>query len=125
MTDVTLKAKSEEIAGKSKNVTVDQALAEVKRHIKLDANEPDARLRIMMLSASYLEQCEKRGREFFEKSQKAAMKQIISVLQPPRLKARMGDALELDRADLEKDYFGFMEKFSRKSQNVRRGFAPS
>ena len=72
LTDVTLKAKLEEIAGKSKNVTVDQALAEVKRHVKLDANEPDARLRIMMLSALYLELCEKRGCEFVEKSQKAA-----------------------------------------------------
>ena len=72
----------EEIAGTSRSVSVESALADVKRNVRLDANKPDARLRILMLSASYLELCEKRGWKFVETSQKAAIKYVISVLQP-------------------------------------------
>ncbi len=80
-----MKKRLEAIAGSSKFVSVEAALADVKRHVKIDADEPDARLRIVMLSASYLEFCEKRGWKFVENSQKAATRYIISVIQQSRL----------------------------------------
>ena len=69
-----------------------------------------------MLSASYLELCEKRGWKFIDNAPKAAIKHIISVLQPPRLRTRMEDALQLERADLKDDYFGFMEFLGEKAE---------
>lgn len=116
LTDEIIKDKLDEIAGTSRSVSVESALADVKRNVKLDANEPDARLRILMLSASYLELCEKRGWNFIETSQKAAIKHIISVLRPAGLKQRMQDALELEKADLKHDYFGFMDFLAEKAE---------
>ena len=59
LNDDILKAKLQELAGGYRTVSCEQALADVKRNVKLDATEPDARLRILMLSASYIELCEK------------------------------------------------------------------
>ncbi len=39
-------------------MSFDDALADVKRNIRLDVSEPDARLRILMLQTSYLELCQ-------------------------------------------------------------------
>ena len=78
--------------------------------------EADARLRILMLTASYLEICERRGWKFVETSPKAAIKHIISVLQAPGLKTRMIDSLQLERADLKNDYFGFMDLLSQEAE---------
>lgn len=116
LTDDILKAKLQQIAGRSRTVSVEQAFADVKRNVRMDASEPDARLRVMILSASYIELCEKRGWEFVEKAPKAAIKHIISIVQPPRLKTRMEDALQLERSDLKYDYFGFMEYLAEKAE---------
>lgn len=115
-TDDVIKTELDKIAGTYKTVSVEAAFADVKRNVRLDANEPDARLRIMMLSASYLELCENRGWNFVENSQKAAIKHIISVLEPPRLKMRMEDALQLDKAELKNDYFGFINFLQDKAE---------
>lgn len=56
---------------------------DVKRNFRLDASEPDARLRILMLQTSYIELCEKRGWKFYETAQKSAVRHLITVLQPP------------------------------------------
>jgi len=69
----------------------------------------------MMLSASYMEFCEKRGWNFIEKAPKVAIKHIISVLQPPQLKSRIQDAIELEKSSLEDKYFEFMEYLSEKA----------
>ena len=116
LTDEKIKSKLEEISGCTQTVSVESALNEVKTHVRLDVNEPDARLRILMLSASYLELCERRGWRFVETSPKAAIKHIISVLQPPGLKTRMIDSLQLERADLKNNYFGFMEFLAEKAE---------
>lgn len=89
-------------------MTVDPALDEVKRYLKLDTNELETGPHIMILSASYLELCEKRGCKFFDNSQKASINHIISLVQSPLLRARMEESMELDRADLENIYFRFM-----------------
>ena len=120
LTDEVIKSKLEEIAGTSRSVSVESASADVKRNVRLDSNEPDARLRILMLSASYLKLCEKRGWKFVETSQKAAIKHVISVLQPPNLRNRVEDALQLERADLKNDYFGFMDFLAGKAEIFER-----
>ena len=61
LTDEKIKSKLETFAAGTKTVSEEEALADVKRNVRLDASEPDARLRIIMLSASYLELCDKRG----------------------------------------------------------------
>lgn len=87
----------------------------MKRNVKLDANEPDAGSRIIILSASYLYIWEKKSWKFIDTIPKAAIKYIISVLKPPRLKSRIEDALQLERSDLKSDYFGFMEFLADKA----------
>lgn len=62
-----------------------------------------------MLSAFYLELCEKRGWKFVQNAPKSVIKHIISVLQPTGLNKRVNDALKLEKADLKSDYFGFMD----------------
>ncbi len=59
------------LVGGSKPVSFDDALAYVKRNIRLNVSEPDARLRILMLQTSYLELCERRGWTFVEKAPKS------------------------------------------------------
>ena len=103
------------MAAGTKTVSAEEALADVKRNGRLDSSEPDARLRVMMMSASYLELCDKGGWKFVEKAPKAAIKQSISVLQPMRLKERIEDALELEQSDLEDKYFEFMDFRSEKA----------
>lgn len=93
LTDKLIKSKLETFAAGSKKVSAEEAFADVKKKFRLDASEPDARLRVIMLSASYLDLCEKRGWKFVEKAPKTAVKHIISVHQPPRLKQRTEDAL--------------------------------
>ena len=91
------------------SVSYDDYLADVKRNCTLDVSEPDARLRILTLQTSYIELCERRGWKFFETAQKAAIKHLCAVLQPPELKTRVVDALKLEKHDLEEDFFGFVE----------------
>ncbi len=42
-------------------MSFDDALADVKRNVRLEVSEPDARLRILMLQTIYLELCERHG----------------------------------------------------------------
>ncbi len=62
-----------------------------------------------MLQTSYMELCELRGGTLFEKAPKAAIKHLISVLQPPALKTRVEDALRLEKNDLKDGFFGFAD----------------
>ncbi len=82
----------------SKPVSFDDALADVKRNVRLDFSEPDARLRILMLQTSYLDLCERRGWNFVENAPKAAIKNIFAVLQPPALTSRIKNAPRLERS---------------------------
>ncbi len=65
-------------------MSFDDALAGVKRNVRPDVSEPDARRRILMLQTSYLELCQRRGWTFVEKALKAAIKHLVAVLQQPR-----------------------------------------
>lgn len=69
------------IAG-SKSVSFDDALADFKRNIRLDASELDARLRTLILQTSSIELCERRGQTFAEKALRAAIKHLNAFLQP-------------------------------------------
>ena len=109
LTDDVIKSKLKELAGQPKSVSFEEALADVKRNCRLDSSEPDARIRILMLQTSYVELCERRGWRFYENAQKAAIRQIIAVLQPPELKSRVQDSIKLEKNYLEDDFFGFME----------------
>ena len=115
LTDEIIKEKLLELTGGPRTVSAEEALAEVKRNILLDASEPDASLRVLMLSASYLELCDKRGWNFVEKAPKVAVKHILSVLQPPRLKQRVEDALALEESILEDKYFDFIDFVAEKA----------
>ncbi len=92
------------LVGGSKPLSFDDALANVQPGVCLDISEPDARLRVLMLQANYLECCERLGLAFDEKATKAAIEHLVAVLQPQALKARVGDAVRIEKNDL-KDYF--------------------
>ncbi len=89
LTDDIVKAKPTELSSGSKPVSFDEALADVKRNVRLDPAEPDARIRILMLQASYVGHCKRCGWDFVNTASKAAVKHILAVLQPPALKARV------------------------------------
>ena len=104
-TDEIINEKLEELAGGARTVLAEESLADIKKNVSLDASELDANLRVLMLSASYLELCNKRGWKFVEKAPKAAVKHIPFFLQPPRLKQRIEDALALGQSSIEDRYF--------------------
>lgn len=82
----------------------------------LDSNDTDSLFRISLLLASYLELCEKRGLKFVENSQqKTAIQHIIHVLQPPTMKTRKECTLQLERADINDDYFAFVDFLAEKA----------
>ena len=120
LTDKIIKKKLLELSGASKSVSFEEALADVKRNCRLDASEPDAKLRILMLKTSYIELCERRGWKFYENAQKAAIKQICALLQPPELKNRVRDALQLEKNYLEDDFFAFMEYLAEEAAVCER-----
>lgn len=80
LTDDTSKVNLESFAVRTKAVSAKEALANVKKNVRLDASKLSARLRIKTLSHSYLELCNKRGWKFVEMAPKAAIKHIIFVL---------------------------------------------
>ena len=86
----------------------------------MDASEPDAKLRILMLQTSYIESCERRGWKFYENAQKAAIKQVCALLQPPELKNRVQDALKLEKNYLEDDFFAVMEYLAEEAAVCER-----
>ena len=120
LTDELIKSKLEEFCGAIKYVSYDEAMADVKRNVRLDVSEPDARIRVIMLQASYIELCERRGWNFFEKAQKAAVEHITAVLQPPQLKNLVEDALRLDKGDLNDDFYGFCNFVAEQAEVCER-----
>eukprot|EP00171_Calliarthron_tuberculosum_P023413 IDg23413t1 len=92
LTDDIIKNKLIELSSGSKPVSFDEALADVKRNIRLDLSDPDARIDILMLQASYVEHCKRHGWDFVNTAPKAAVKHIIEVLQPPELQTRVENA---------------------------------
>lgn len=109
LTDQTIKSRLEKLAVGSKSVCFDETMADIIGYAKLDTSEPNARLRMLMLQTAYVELCERRGWNFVEKAPKAAVKHILSVLQPQALKKRIEDALQIEKHDLKADFFGFTE----------------
>lgn len=93
LSDEILKAKLQELTGGARKASSEQDLADLKRNVKLDAGETYSKLLVLMLSASYIELCDKRGWKFIENCQKTALKHIISVLQPPKLNTHVEYAL--------------------------------
>jgi len=91
-------------------------MADVKRSISLNASEPDARLRIIILQTAYLDLCNRRGWNFVETAPRAAVKHILSVIQPPELKSRLHNALKLEKNELEDDFFGFCNYLQEQSE---------
>lgn len=55
LTDAISKEKLQDISGSSSSVSVEGSFGDGKRNVKSDTNEMDARLRIIILSVSYLE----------------------------------------------------------------------
>lgn len=96
-------------------MSYEDARACFKKNFRLDANESNARLRIIMLNASYARFCKQRGWKLVQDSPKAAIEHIISALQPPALKTIMQDALRLEKTSLQNDYKGFMKYLGEKS----------
>lgn len=96
-TDEILKAKLEEIIRKVQRTHHEQSLAEVKKHVRLNTGDDDARNRILILNASYLKFCKKRVWTFYKDAQKASIKHICAVLQPPDLSSRVESALKLEK----------------------------
>lgn len=61
---------------------------------------------------------QRRGWNFVEKAQKAAVKDIVAVLQPPLLKMPIEDALRLEKNELKDDFFGFLDSLADKLKCV-------
>lgn len=60
-----------------------------RKKIRLDASEPDARLRILMLRTAYVSICKRHGWSFIETAQKGSVKHLMSVLLLPILKTHI------------------------------------
>jgi len=88
LTDDLIKTKLTALSSRGKAVSYEEVMADVKRSISLNASEPDARLRILILQTAYLDLCERRGWNFVDEAPKAAVRHILSVIQPPELKSR-------------------------------------
>ena len=109
LTDDIITNKLEELSRGSKPVSAEEFLADIKRNVRLDATEPDAKLRTLILQANYVKFCKERGWRYYETAPKAAVKHILAVLEPPQLKSRIEDALELEQNTLKKDFLKFMK----------------
>ena len=116
LTDAIIKTTLTSLSSRGKIVDYEEVMADVKRSISLDASEPDPRLRIIILQTAYLDLCNHRGWNFVEKAPKAAVKHILSVIQPPELKNRLHNALKLEQSDLEEDFFGFCTFLQEQSE---------
>ena len=120
LNDAVIKAKLESLSSTTKHVSFDEAMADVVRNVKIDASEADARLRVLMLQTSYISLCDRRGWNFIDKAQKAAVKHLTAVLEPPQLKSRVEDALRLEESDLKDDFFGFVEFLANEAEVCER-----
>lgn len=90
LTDAIIKDKLQEISGLSKSVSIEAAFADVDRNVKLLMNQ--------MLDIEYSD-CPHYTLSFPKNEVGSSLKvtkgdNIISVLQPPRLKDRVEDALQ-------------------------------
>lgn len=108
LTDEFVKSKLEEVTASKKDVSYDDALSLVKSNIRLDANESDARNRIILLNAAYVTLSRKHGWSFKKDAPKAAIRHLLSVLQPPVLKKKVEEAVELDVNGIKYDYKKFI-----------------
>ncbi len=116
LTDDIIQNRLCNLVGGSKPVSFDDALADVKRNVRLDISEPDVRLRILILQIIYIELCERRGWTFVKKAPKAAIKHLIAFLQPNTLKSRVEDALRLEKNDFKDDFFGFTDSLADEAE---------
>ncbi|CAN8074724.1 unnamed protein product [Agarophyton chilense] len=115
LSDASIKANLTSLSSTSRSISSDGAAVGVKKNTRLDATEPDARMRTMLLSASYIEFCEERGWNFVKEAPKVAISHIISVLQPPQLKSRIQDAIKMEESQLEDKCFELMDFLAEKS----------
>ncbi len=76
-----------------------------------------------MPQPSYVEHCKRRGWDFLKNAPKAAVKDILAVLQPPALNSHVEDALLLEKNHLEDDFFRFSASLAEKAE-VREAFHP-
>jgi len=123
LTDDIIKNQLTALSSRGKVVDYDEVMSDVKRSISLNASEPDARLRIIILQTAYLDLCNRRGWNFVETAPKAAVRHILSVIQPPELKNRLHNALKLEKNDLEDDFFGFC-RFLQEQSEICEQFHP-
>ncbi len=72
MTDDVIKNRLCNLVGGSKPLSFDDALADVKRNVRLIFRSRMHAFAILMLQTSYMELCERRGWTFVEKAPKAA-----------------------------------------------------
>lgn len=119
-TDEILRSKLHDMVNDTVPVDFDQALVDVKKNIRMNADEDNARTRVLMLNTSYLRFCKKRGWSFYKDAQKAAVHHICSVLQPPALRDRVESALRLEKESLKRDYRGFMKFLSDEAELCER-----
>lgn len=115
LTDAIVKAKLEESIGVKTDVSYDDALSIVKKQIRLDVNESDAERRIIMLNAAYVTLSRKHGWTFRKDAPKAAIRHLVAVLQPPVLKKKIEEAVELDKNGIKYDYRKFISYLKKKA----------
>lgn len=84
-------------------MSYDDALSVVKAHLSLDAAT-----RILMPNAAQNTLSKKNGWKFKKNAPKAAFCHLVSVLQPPVLKKKVEEAVELDFNGIKYDYKSFL-----------------
>lgn len=109
LTNELIRAKLEVFSAATSAAFIEEALADVSKNFRLETSGPDASLRIVTLSAFYLQLCEKRRWKFVEKALKAAMKHIILMLQPLCLMRQVENVSELEQSELKDRNFEFTE----------------
>lgn len=123
LTDAIVKCKLEESCDTKQEVSYEDALSIVRKKIRLDANEPDAAKRVIILNASYVTLSKKHGWTFKQEAPKAAIRHIMSVLQTPVLKKKVDEAVELDHNGIKNDYKKLM-RFLKDKAVVCEEFNP-
>lgn len=73
-----------------------------------------------MWETAYVSLYEKSGWKFIDDAKKAAVKPLLAAAQPPLLKTRIDDALQLEKNSKKSDFFGFCNVLADKAETCER-----
>ena len=108
--DVLLAWLKDQIAQSSSVITPDILEAELKKRVKLDVKEADAKMRFMNLFMKYYTFLEERNLgDLIHSHPKTAIRHICALIRPLGFQKKIENDLALDKAHPRKDWKGFYQ----------------